>query len=112
MTYFRPFENIRMMKTALLMHVGNRVRLSAMNTGNKPHREKARKKERASHQTRAPFLSINCFRLWLPGLSSSLSGQKAGSYCRKKQERSIERKVTQISCLRSLGVPGNDIGLG
>ena len=41
MTYFRPFENIRMMKTALHMHVGNRVRLSAMNTGNKPHREKA-----------------------------------------------------------------------
>lgn len=111
MTYFRPFENIRMMKTALHTHVRNCVRLSAMSTGNKPHRE-VHKKERASHQTRAPFLSINCFRLWLPGLSSSLSGQKAGSYCRKKQERSIERKVAQISCLRSLGVLGNDIGLG
>ena len=101
-----------MIRTALHTHVRNCVRLSAINTDNKPHREKAHRKERASHQTRAPFLSINCFRLWLPGLSSSLSGQKAGSYCRKKQERSIERKIAQISCLRSLGVLGNDIGLG
>lgn len=111
MTYFRPFENIRMMKTALHTHVGNRVRLSAMNTGKNRTEKKRAKKSAQVIRLARPF-SINCFRLWLPGLSSSLSGQKASSYCRKKQERSIERKVTQISCLRSLGVLGNDIGLG